>query len=176
MHNRFRSATWYFPARLALCVAIAGFAGCSSGPEALTVATLAVSSQPRVTASPVEAYTRVARGIMTCWLSAERPLAGRYRFFGDAKTNASGGEAKIIIHEKAENGRKGLKAYSIDFSPSGDTTDVAASNARLSKAHGEQLDADVMRWATGGIGCASADENNSLPVRLPSAKKSEKHA
>lgn len=163
--------------RLGSCLFVFLLTGCSGGTEALNVASLvATSNGPAVVkAGPVEAYRLIARGVLTCWLAPKRPLSGRYRFFGDAKTSSSGGTAKIVIHERANTGKKGLRAFAIDFEPSGGTTSVVSNNVRLSNEQSEQLKSDIVRWSSGATSCAARPEE-WVPVNSPSSRKRGKRA
>ncbi len=155
-----------FPATAALCVgAVSLLGGCTAGGQTGSVS---ASAMPLVLpgfgiaapGKPVEVYTMLARLAKTCWLSAPAPLQTGYLFTAEASPEGRGGAASIIIFEKnaapGVHGQRGLVAYSLSLSPSGEGTSIGVENGRIAEGFAAKLHADIERWAAGETGCNEA--------------------
>ncbi len=110
----------------------------------------------KVVGSPTELYTRVARGILSCYFGADGPLKGRYVYHADAEPEGRGGKSEIVIHERdlTQQSPRALRAFRVVIAPEGEQTMIASENLKLPDAIGTQMKADVKRWAAGNVGCA----------------------
>lgn len=157
-------------AALALTGAIAGCSGNGSTPtlglpspgdptEGTPSATAALQSiltpQDLVVGTPTEVYTRVARGVLTCWFGAEGPLKSSYIYHAEAEPASKGGssEIKIMTREAEANDPRALRAYRIVILPSDGKTKVEVENARLPEPLAASLKSDVERWSRDEPGC-----------------------
>jgi hypothetical protein len=157
------------PAAMALALTLAiGLAGCATGESAAN--TTATSSAPVMVlpslpslgltapGRPVDVYVKLARLAKACWLSDPAPLQQGYLFTADANPEARGGAVSIVIYEKNASlgikGDRGLVAYSISLTPSGDTaTSISVENGRIADGFAKKMQADVERWAAGETDC-----------------------
>jgi hypothetical protein len=160
-------------ALLALALATAG-AGCSgeSAPPVLGLPSpqdAAAESQPSsmaalqsllipkdlVVGTPTEVYTRVARGVLTCWFGASGPLKAAYIYHADAQPASRGGssEIKILTRDSDADDPRALRAYRIAISPSDSKTRVEVENVRIPEPLAARLKQDVERWAGDEAGC-----------------------
>ena len=109
----------------------------------------------RVVGTPTEVYTRLARGVLTCWFGAEGPLKAAYIYHAQADPASKGGRAQIRImtrdHEASDP--RALRAYLIAISPGEGVTKVEVENRRLPEHLALALKEDVDRWARGEDGC-----------------------
>ncbi len=113
--------------------------------------------------SPVQLYNHIARQVRACWLNPADPVLTKHVFRAEAPAGGSPGgrAAKIEIHEQTKDLKRGLKAFSIDFQPRRDGTQIVARNLRLPYALGQKMMSDVGFWAQGGANCDG-------PVEAPS--------
>lgn len=109
----------------------------------------------RVMGSPTEVYTRIARGVLTCWFGADGPLKAAYIYHAQADPASKGGKAQIRImtrdHEASDP--RALRAYLIAIGPGEGSTKVEVENRRLPEHLAARLKEDVDRWATAVDGC-----------------------
>lgn len=109
----------------------------------------------RVVGSPTEVYTRIARGVLTCWFGADGPLKSDYIYHAQADPASKGGNARIRImtrdHEASDP--RALRAYQVAIAPGDGMTKVEVENRRLPEHLAIRLKEDVDRWATGHDGC-----------------------
>lgn len=109
----------------------------------------------RVIGTPTEVYTRVARGVLTCWFGADGPLKANYIYHAQADPASKGGRSQIRImtrdHEASDP--RALRAYLVAIEPGDGTTKVEVENRRLPEPLAERLKEDVDRWAAGHHGC-----------------------
>jgi hypothetical protein len=110
-----------------------------------------------VVGTPTEVYTRIARGVLTCWFGAEGPLKAQYIYHAAAEPISRGGnsEIKIMTRDMAADDPRALRAYRVGISPSQDKTRVEIENVRLPEPLADRLKLDVERWAAsedGGCG------------------------
>jgi hypothetical protein len=133
-----------------------------------------------VAASPTEVYTRVARGVLTCWFGAAGPLKAGYIYHAEAEPASKGGgsEIKIMTRDAAADDPRALRAYRIVFAPSEDKTRIEIENVRIPEPLATRLKLDVKRWSGDEGGCEgpvtagwTAEE---VPPETKSAKKTDK--
>jgi len=143
----------------------------------------------RITGSPTEVYTRVARGVLTCWFGAEGPLKGPYIYHADADPPSKGGRSEIVIHNRDNSvpDSRSVRAFRIGISPGAERTIVEVENSSVPEPLATRLKADAIRWASNEEGCAdkpmsagwSAEEaakaaaDRKLPKKADKAVKSE---
>ncbi len=144
---------------LALPVLAAGCAG-----QLPPLGVISASLQPELTSNspPVSLYADVARRIRSCWFAAAKPVLNGHVFFAETPTDGEAAEAHISISAAARDGRRGLKAFTIDFLAYRDGTAVRTNNLRFPPALAAQLKDDVRRWVAGQITCSAI-----APLRGP---------
>jgi hypothetical protein len=143
------------------------------------VASILAPESPEVPGKPVEAYTRIARGLKGCWLAPTAPLglSKSYVFAAEAFPADRGGRAFIVIYERTPDGRRGLRAFAVALEPDGENSKLGIENARIPEPFGTQIMGDVRRWAGGEAGCVPmapgfepeepAAEPAAQPVKKP---------
>lgn len=150
-------------------------AGCSTGgtpllgtpgeaapDEGIPSATAALQSiltpQDLVVGTSTEVYTRIARGVLTCWFGADGPLKANYIYHAEAEPASKGGrsEIKIMTRDREADDPRALRAYRIVIAPSESKTKVEIENARLPEPLAVRLKADVERWSRAQEGCGEA--------------------
>ncbi len=153
--------------RLLVCGAASLLAGCSgdlkledlttSGLSELpkTMSTFAPTAYKAPVGSATEVYTRVARGVLTCWMGAHGSLKGTHLFQAEAEPRTKGGAAQINIHEriKGSPNKRGRKAFSVSITPVSEGASVTSENIAFPKAQGESMRGDIDRWAAAEEGC-----------------------
>lgn len=105
---------------------------------------------------PVEIYTRVARGALTCWFGAQGSLKATHVFHAEVAPPSAGGEAEISIQQRdrqAANPRS-LRAYRISITRAGEGAHLTAENVRMPEAVAKDMAADIVRWARGDGQCS----------------------
>lgn len=105
--------------------------------------------------TPAQLYSHIARQVRACWLNPVNPVLKKHVFRAEAPAGGGprGSATKIEIHEQTDDLKRGLKAFSIDFQPRRDGTQIVAQNLRLSYVLGQKMMADVGFWAQGGANC-----------------------
>jgi hypothetical protein len=196
--------------KLAACIAVAaGFvAGCTNGPSPLTglpqvgdVTTSATASRskpaldmPSLTAllptsdnvvgSSTDVYTRIARGVLTCWFGAAGPLKSTHVYHAEADPASKGGKSEIEIFQKdpTASDPRSLRAYRVVILPSGSTAKVEIENIKIGEPLASRLGADVLRWSQAEGGCGDNPVTGGwaaqqvAPAAEPPAKKAkQKH-
>jgi hypothetical protein len=186
-------------AALAACV----LAACSNGSEMLKAPAALVSSgvdaiskvelpkveMPKIDAepigSPTEVYTRIGRGVMTCWFGTQGPLKGAYIYHADAQATGRGDRSEIVIHEKDLKlpDPRGNRAFRIQIEPYGENARVEAENFRFPIETAQKMTADIRRFARDDLSCtpkaqtkgwdANASPPSPDPVKKP-AKGAER--
>ena len=101
---------------------------------------------------PVAAYTLLAQRIRACWLTPGSPKLTNHGFHaevapGDIK------EAKIILYERADDGRRGVSAFRIDITAESSGALISSQNTRLEQKLDVSFKADLARWAKGDERC-----------------------
>lgn len=149
-----------------VALAAAGaLAGCGStgGGGAAGGATAPVSKGPVTIVkgrTPVQLYSHIARQVRACWLSPQNPVLPKHVFRARAGAGgASGVVTKIEIHRQTRDLKRGLKAFTIDFQPRRNGTQIIARNLKLPYDMGQKLVSDVGYWAQGGANCAGPVSN-----------------
>jgi len=160
----------FSPLRVLPLIAFATLAGCAGadGPSPLTlpavdvapessplqsVAALAVAPQP--VGSPTEVYTRVARGILTCWFGANGPLKPAYIYHAEADPPSKGGGSVIAIHsrDKQVADPRSIRAWRLAIVPVSGGAKLEIENRKLPEEFAKRLEGDVRRWAAADEGC-----------------------
>lgn len=110
-----------------------------------------------VVGTPTEVYTRIARGVLTCWFGAAGPLKGGYIYHADAEPASKGGssEIKILTRDAAAEDPRSIRAYRIGIYPSDGKTKVEIENVRLSEPLALRLKEDIERWSADEAGCGT---------------------
>ena len=189
------------PAWMPACVLAAVLAGCAGSglglpalpkpeeiaaeqnkPEPTGLQSIMIPTN-HVVGTPTEVYTRLARGVLTCWFGADGPLKAAYIYHAQADPASKGGKAQIRImtrdHEASDP--RALRAYLIAISPGEGWTKVEVENRRLPEPLAVRLKDDVGRWARAEDGCGegpvtagwSADPA-SEPANTPKKDKKSK--
>lgn len=111
--------------------------------------------QDLVVGTSIEVYTRVARGVLTCWFGADGPLKARFIYHADAEPASKGGrsEIKIMTRDREAEDPRALRAYRIAIHPSDGRTRVEIENVRLPEPLAARLKTDVERWSRDEPGC-----------------------
>jgi hypothetical protein len=96
----------------------------------------------------------VARQIKLCWFKPADPVLPNHVFRATVPpSGAVDPKTSIVIYDQTPEGRRGLKAYSIDFVPRGEGTVVTTQNHKLAYPLAQKLTADVGYWIQGGANC-----------------------
>ncbi|MDQ8700152.1 hypothetical protein [Hyphomicrobium sp. LHD-15] len=108
-----------------------------------------------VVGTPTEVYTRIARGVLTCWFGAAGPLKAEYIYHADAEPASKGGnsEIKILTRDAEAADPRSVRAYRIAIAPSEGKTKVEIENVRLPEPLATRLKQDVERWSGDEEGC-----------------------
>lgn len=116
------------------------------------------TSTPLPAGTPTEVYTRVARGLLTCWFGSNGPLKPAYIYHADASPPSKGAGAVIDIHARdvAATDPRALRAWRVGIKQGSERTDLDIENFKLSPQMAERLEADVRRWAGNQEGCGEA--------------------
>ncbi len=133
----------------------------TSALNALPKAELSLpSAVKRPVGSPTEVYTRVARGVLSCWFGSHGPLKTTHRFHAQAEPRSKGGNSRITLYEipKDRTRKLGDRAFSISITRDGTRAHVETENSRLSKRQANQFTKDVERWAAAQTGCLTPEE------------------
>lgn len=127
-------------------------------PEVTTVAANLLPASARVTGTPTEVYTRVARGALTCWFGAAGPLKGTHIYHAEAAPASQGGQAEIEIFVKDPSAPdpRSLRAYKVLISPGEAKTKVEIENTKIPEPLAARMREDVDRWAADEGGCGEA--------------------
>ena len=112
--------------------------------------------------SPTDVYAKLAGRVKNCWLNPADPVLTKHIFHAEASPDGSA--TNIVIHERAPDGRRGLKAYTINFESRGRDTKVVTANQRLPYALSQKLSADVGRWVQGSTLCEIKETRGSAPI------------
>jgi hypothetical protein len=149
--------------------------GCAGGTDEVGSIAAFLGSNPSVVKiTPVEAYTRVARGAKACWFGPGMPLSEGYIFSAVAQPPSKGGNAEIVIYRREGEGERGLRMFSAVFAPQGEATAFAAKNHRVPAPFGDKMVVDVARWAAGERGCDPISSDWAPSVeRAPAAGSSQ---
>ncbi len=132
----------------AACAAVLVLGACGSGGG-----NAPVSQAPSMIvkgSNPTQLFSHISKQIRTCWLNPRDPVLTKHVFRAEA---ATGGETKIIISDRTPDQKRGLKAFTIDFKPLRDGTQLAATNHSLKYGLAQKLNSDLGYWAQGGVSC-----------------------
>lgn len=104
--------------------------------------------------APAELYSHIAKQVRACWLNPADPVLTKHIFRAQAGAGGPSGSAtNIVIYEQTKDFKRGLKAFSIDFKPLRDGTQLSARNHRLSYTLAQKLNSDIGYWVQGGVSC-----------------------
>ena len=147
------------------CALLAGCAAESADTTgstgAFTPVALPIFGQT-VAGKPSEVYVKIARLAKACWFAPPAPLQQGYVFTADVSPDSRGGAASIVIFEHnlgqshGANAERGLVAFEVTLSPSGDRTSIGIENSRIPEAFAERMKSDIERWAAGETACGSS--------------------
>ena len=143
---------------------IASIDACAGQTLPSSVLTAALRKDTISKSPPISVYTDIARNVRACWFAPAKPVLKNHVFFAETQQEKPKVEAHITINEIAKNGRRGLKAFTVDFLPSGKETIVRTDNFRFPPALAVQLENDVRRWVAGQTGCSVI-----VPLQAPAA-------
>lgn len=130
----------------------------------------------RIVGKPTDVYTRIARGVLTCWFGEAGPLKKKYIYHAEAKPASEGGDAKIEVFvrdPKAAN-QKALRAYKISIFEAETKTRVSIENFKIEDPLSSQLNQDVERWAADEAGCGQAAVVTGWDAKQEPKKKTRK--
>ena len=105
-----------------------------------------------IVGSPTEVYTRVARGVLTCWFGAAGPLKSTHIYHAEADPASKGGKSEIEIFRKDPTAPdpRSLRAYRILIQPSGSSsTKVEVENLTIDEPLASRLGSDVSSMVQG---------------------------
>lgn len=163
-------------ALVALSLAVVGAACSAEGPtpilglpkpdeqntqsenSAVSALTAILMPKEMVVGTPTEVYTRIARGVLTCWFGAAGPLKTEYIYHADAEPASKGGnsEIKILTRDAEAADPRSIRAYRIAIAPAEGKTKVEIENVRLPELLAARLKQDVERWSGDEEGCGKA--------------------
>lgn len=128
---------------------------------------------------PVELYTRIAKGALSCWFGTQGSLKKTHIFHADVAPESVGGAAEITIQQRDPTGEtpRAFRAYRISITPTGSGSSLLAENFRMPADTGREMEQDVRRWAGGvfscsviGVGGWTAQPTKDAPAETPKAK------
>ncbi len=122
-------------------------------PHAGTLETAVMAS-----GSPIDTYSQLARGILSCWFGAAGPLKGSHIFHAETESARAGGAAEIVLQERDTTLRdqRGVRAYRIQISSDVAGARVVATSLKMDLQRARAMAKDVEVWAKGGSGCQLA--------------------
>lgn len=128
--------------------------------ESSSISALSAALMPKdkVVGTPTEVYTRIARGVLTCWFGASGPLKTGYIYHADAEPASKGGnsEIKIMVRDATAADPRSVRAYRVAIAPYEGRTRVEIENSRLPEPLASRLKEDVERWSGDEEGCGKA--------------------
>lgn len=148
-----------FPIGLLFAVGMLSACGTSApdvAPGATPVSAPVTHAQRAIlpNTNPAQTYAMVARQVRACWFNPQDPVLTRHIFRAEAPAGrGQAGQTRIVIYERAPDGRLGLKAFTVNFEPRRKGTVVTTANHRLPSALGQKMSADVGYWVQGGPNC-----------------------
>ncbi len=134
----------------------ASVGGC--GANLLETASLSLSSDATVHPDkPIDLYSKIARGALTCWFGSQGSLKKTHIFHADAAPEHRGGAVEIVVHERDQGAPspRSLRTYRITIATSGEGSRMMAENLKMPDAMGKDMRADLARWSTGNATCSS---------------------
>lgn len=158
----------------------AAITGCSGSAPSLTpqmsmpdvaaiTPKLTPADSPRPVGTSTEIYTRVARGILTCWFGPNGPLKPNYIYNADAQPPSKGGGAVIGIHnrDREASDPRSIRAWKLAIVPKPEGTELEIENLKLPPQFAEPLARDARRWAAGEEGCGEGPVTDGWDARAP---------
>ncbi|MDX2309077.1 MAG: hypothetical protein NW216_12620 [Hyphomicrobium sp.] len=138
-----------------LAIPAAVSTGTSAVAEAAAAATKVLSGPQKPVGTPTEIYTRVARGILTCWFGSNGPLKPDYIYHADAEPPSKGGASTIDVRTRDTTSKdpRSLRAWRVVIEPKPEGTALLVENAKLPEHWAQRLETDVQRWAAAEEGC-----------------------
>lgn len=145
-----------------------------------SAASEALKPAPRPVGTPTEVYTRVARGVLTCWFGSNGPLKPDYIYHAEAAPPSKGGASTIDVRSRETSGGtdpRSLLAWRATIAPNPEGPQVTIENSRLPAHWAERLESDVHRWASAEEGCgegpvtAGWTAEDQPPAKVPVANK-----
>jgi hypothetical protein len=129
-----------------------------------------------VVGSPTDVYTRIARGILTCWFGAAGPLKRGYIYHADAEPASKGGrsEIKIMIRDMTATDPRSLRAYHVVIEPSDTATKVEVENVRIPEVLAARLGTDIERWSRDEAGCGEGPVTGGWAAKEVEEKAAKK--
>ena len=127
------------------------------GSNLLETASLSLSTDSTVhSEKPIDLYTKIARGALTCWFGPNGSLKKTHVFHADTAPEHKGGEVEIVLHQRDEvsPGPRALRAYRIAITRSGDGSQMLSENLKLPEPVAKDMRADLTRWARGDAACS----------------------
>lgn len=112
--------------------------------------------------NPTQLFSHISKQIRTCWLNPRDPVLTKHVFRAVAATS---GETKIVISDQTPDKKRGLKAFSIDFKPLSDGTQIIAKNHSLKYGLAQKLNSDVGYWSQGGFSCDGPGATSGSELR-----------
>jgi hypothetical protein len=102
---------------------------------------------------PVAVYSQLAQQIRSCWLTPAAPKLPGHGFHAEVAAGDPS-EARIILYEKAPDGKRGLQAYRLVIEGRGSSNSlVKAENRKVDAKLDQSFKADLARWAGGRRDC-----------------------
>lgn len=102
---------------------------------------------------PVAVYSQLAQQIRSCWLTPGASKLPGHGFHADVAAGDPS-EARIILYEKAPDGKRGLQAYRLVIESRGSSSSlVKAENRKVEAKLDQSFKADLARWAGGRREC-----------------------
>jgi hypothetical protein len=148
-----------------------GVSGTAAAPDVAALAPkFSPADAPRPVGAPTEIYTRVARGILTCWFGPNGPLKPAYIYNAEADPPSKGGGAVIGIHQRDREASdpRSIRVWRLAIVPDTEGTKVEIENFKLPPEFAEPLARDSRRWAAGGEACGdmpvAAGKNGNNPA------------
>jgi hypothetical protein len=135
--------------------------GCAGAklPSLQTASLPSLPESPVYKESPIEVYSRIARGALGCWFGPSGPLKATHVFNADVAPPSDNAGAEIVIHERDPGAPspRSLRSFRIAITPlSSGGTLVASENLKLPAKQAADMEEDIRRWARGGTGCRPA--------------------
>lgn len=130
--------------------------------------------------SPVEVYSRIARGALKCWFGAEGTLRKTHVFHArvDPPPAATPAEIVVLTRDDATPAHGSLRAFQITISPAPAGALIEAQNLKFPEPQGAAMTGDVSRWISGKEGCSvmgtggwTAAPATDAPPAAPAGKK-----
>ncbi|MEO1206601.1 MAG: hypothetical protein AAFV45_09735 [Pseudomonadota bacterium] len=120
--------------------------------------------------SATDVYSRIARGVLTCWLGANGPLKSTHLFHAVSQPERLGGLSQIVLYQKAKGKerKRGARAATVTIEPFGSSATVSFENLRLDDRLAERFNANVHSWAADNEGCAPKGINEGWETVAPS--------